>query len=138
MATAEIRRLVAERAENFCEYCRCSSGFSSSPYVVEHINPRAEGGTDEWDNLAWSCQGCNGHKLTATEAADPLTGAWVALFHPRQQTWVEHFEWSTDRLTLLGITPIARATIDRLQLNRFSVINLRNALKVFGESSLSG
>ena len=130
--SADTRRLVAERAGNLCEYCRCSSDFSSSPYAVEHINPRAGGGTSELANLAWSCQGCNGHKLTATMAQDMATGGHAALYHPRQQRWTEHFQWSMDGLTVLGVTPTGRATVERLQLNRPSVINLRRALIAFG------
>lgn len=132
MSVAEIRRLVAERAGNLCEYCRCSFDFSSSPYAVEHINPRAGGGTNDLENLAWSCQGCNGHKLTATTADDSATGGRAALYHPRQQEWRAHFRWSTDGLTIFGITPTGRATVERLQLNRDSVINLRRALIAYG------
>ena len=139
MATpAETRQFVASRAGNFCEYCRCSSDFSSSPYAVEHIHPRVGGGTDDLDNLAWACQGCNGHKLAATEAGDPLTGAQVALYHPRLDLWDEHFQWSADGLTLLGNTSTGRATVERLQLNRSSVINLRRVLQAFGFSPPSG
>ena len=139
MATpAETRQFVAERAGNFCEYCRCSSDFSSSPYAVEHIYPRVSGGTDEWENLAWACQGCNGHKLAATGAGDPLNGAHAALYHPRLDQWSEHFQWSIDGLVLLGLTPTGRATIERLQLNRSNVINLRRVLQAFGVPSPSG
>lgn len=132
MSAADIRRSVAERAGNLCEYCYCSSDFSSSPYAVEHINPRAGGGTGELENLAWSCQGCNGHKLAATMARDLMTGEQVTLYHPRQQDWAEHFQWGMDGLILIGITPTGRATIERLQLNRPSVINLRRVLTGFG------
>ena len=139
MATsAETRQFVAERAGNFCEYCRCSFDFSSSPYAVEHIYPRVSGGTDERENLAWACQGCNGHKLAATEAGDPLTGAQAALCHPRFDQWSEHFQWSIDGLVLLGLTPTGRATIERLQLNRSRVINLRRVLQAFGMPPPSG
>ncbi len=132
MSAAETRRFVAERANHLCEYCRCSSDFSSSPYAVEHISPRIGGGTENLDNLAWSCQGCNGHKLAATEADDPLNGARTALYHPRQEKWEAHFEWNAEKLILLGITPIGRATVERLQLNRPSVLNLRRALLAYG------
>lgn len=132
LSAAETRRFVAERAGNLCEYCRCSFGFSSSPYAVEHISPRVGGGTNGLDNLAWSCQGCNGHKLTATAADDSVTGERAELYNPRRQRWREHFGWGADGLTVFGITPTGRATVDRLHLNRDSVINLRKALVAFG------
>ena len=130
---ADVRQFVAERAKSLCEYCRCPSDFSSSPYAVDHIIPRAGGGTDDEENLAWSCQGCNGHKLTAIEAIDPATGSLVALYDPRRHVWDKHFRWSMSGLTLLGVSPTGRATIERLQLNRRSVINLRRALKALGQ-----
>ncbi|MFN6480912.1 MULTISPECIES: hypothetical protein [unclassified Nostoc] len=43
------------------------------------------------ENLAWSCYGCNGRKHTKTSYCDPETKLEVALFHPRQQLWSEHF-----------------------------------------------
>jgi hypothetical protein len=31
--------------------------------------------------------------------------------------WSEHFSWAADDRRILGITPIGRATIDRLDMN---------------------
>ena len=126
------RKAVAERAGFDCEYCRCSSHFSTGPYAVEHIQPREQGGTDDLDNLAWSCDGCNGHKAAATHAYDPQTEAWVPLYHPRRHTWLEHFGWSEDGLRVQGLTPTGRATVRCLRLNRCTVVNLRGALMALG------
>ena len=41
----------------------------------------------------------------------------MRLFNPRKDRWFEHFIWSADGYTISGITPIGRATIDRLDLN---------------------
>ena len=133
-----IRRLVDGRAGGRCEYCRCPAAFSSSNYAVEHIHPRDLGGTDDPENLAWSCQGCNDYKAAVTEATDSATGEAAPLYHPRRQAWGEHFVWSSDWLTVLGRTPVGRATIERLRLNRPSVINLRRALIAVGEHPPAG
>ena len=69
-----MRRLVDGRARGLCEYCRCPAAFSSGNYAVEHIQPRDLGGTDDFENLAWSCQGCNDYKAAVTKAPDPATG----------------------------------------------------------------
>ncbi len=37
-------------------------------FSVEHITPKSSGGTDDPENLAMSCQGCNNRKYTALEA----------------------------------------------------------------------
>lgn len=127
---ADLRRLVRTRANSVCEYCRSQERFSPQRFSVEHIKPRATGGTTTEDNLAFSCQGCNGHKYTRERAADPLTGAIVSLFNPRIQRWRNHFAWSADAVLLVGLTPTGRATIEALQMNRQELINLREVLYV--------
>jgi hypothetical protein len=79
-------------------------------------------------NLAYSCGGCNAHKKDKIEAIDPLTLQLTSLFNPRINNWVEHFEWSDDDLYVIGITPIGRATVNRLKINREGSINLRRLL----------
>lgn len=50
------------------------------------------------------------------------------LYHPRQHVWFDHFVWSTDYTLILGITPVGRATVEKLQLNRDGLVNLRAIL----------
>jgi len=90
--------------------------------------PRSKGGETSEDNLALSCQGCNGHKYTATTAVDPVTETEVPLFDPRQDLWQEHFAWSADFTRVVGLSEVGRATVDRLKLNRPGLVNLRRVL----------
>lgn len=83
--------------------------------------------------MALSCQGCNNRKFTATEAVDPATMRLVPLFHPRRDRWYEHFAWSSDGLEVLGMTATGRATVERLQLNREELLNLRGVLAAAGK-----
>lgn len=131
--TAQQKKAVAERAGYCCEYCRSQLRFSPDPFSVEHIVPRTAGGVDDMDNLALACQGCNNRKYTSVEAVDPVTGRTVPLYHPRQRHWSEHFVWSDDSSLILGITPTGRATVDKLQLNREGVVNLRRVLRTVGD-----
>jgi 5-methylcytosine-specific restriction endonuclease McrA len=103
------------------------------PFAIEHILPREAGGPTVLDNLAWSCQGCNGHKHTKTHAVDPVSHEVVPLYHPRQHRWQEHFAWSADYELVVGLTPTGRATVEALHLNREGVVNLRRALYAFGK-----
>jgi len=80
------------------------------------------------ENLALSCQECNNHKFTSTTARDTLSGEEVRLFHPRRDRWSDHFAWNEDFTLLLGLTATGRATIEKMQLNRASLINLRRVL----------
>ena len=131
--SAELRRFVADRAKQCCEYCCAQFRYSADSFTLDHITPRSLGGLTAAENLALSCHGCNQHKATRTTAFDPVTDSTVALFHPRQQHWEEHFTWNDDFTLLLGVTPTGRATIVALQLNRLGLVNLRRALYAIGE-----
>jgi hypothetical protein len=125
-------RIVTERAQGQCEYCRCLTGFHSDPFAVEHIVPEARGGATKTANLALSCLGCNSFKGAFVTGLDPATERDVPLFHPRQQRWAQHFAWSFDTTQVIGITATGRATVMRLRLNRPGLVNLRAALRHFG------
>jgi hypothetical protein len=57
----------------------------------------------------------------------------VKLFHPRRQRWADHFAWSHGGTRVLGLTPVGRATVEALQLNREPLVNLRRVLVEAGE-----
>jgi hypothetical protein len=127
------RQLVRNRANHCCEYCYTPSKYSPDPFAIEHIIPRSLGGQTELKNLALSCLGCNGYKYNKVEAVDPGGGQTVALFHPRQHLWSEHFAWNETCSHLIGLSPTGRATIETLRLNRPGLINLRRVLYAAGE-----
>ena len=130
---AIVRQTVFLRAGGCCEYCASQAKFSPDSFSIEHIFPRSVGIIDDLDNLALSCQGCNNRKYIHTTAPDPITGELVALFHPRRQRWAGHFAWSDDFSLVIGLTPTGRATIEKLKLNRQSVVNLRRVLRDSGK-----
>lgn len=131
--SAALRRLVTARAAACCEYCRCQTTYAAQSFSIDHIIPRQAGGLTQDDNLALACQGCNGHKATRTMALDPVSGVLTTLFHPRQQRWGEHFKWSEDCTEIIGLTPIGRATVAALHLNRSGLVNMRRILYAAGE-----
>jgi hypothetical protein len=128
----ETADIVAERANFRCEYCHSQERFSPDPFSLDHIFPRSKGGKSSIDNLAYACQGCNSYKYNHTIGIDPVTGQEVQLFNPRAQEWEAHFTWSEDWATLLGLTPVGRATVFRLRLNRPGVQGLRKVLASIG------
>jgi 5-methylcytosine-specific restriction endonuclease McrA len=87
----ELRKALSSRANGRCEYC--PEAFSPQIFSVEHINPESRGGNNDSENLALSCQGCNGFKSNKTKAIDPTTGLSTPLFHPRLHKWKDHFNW---------------------------------------------
>lgn len=133
MKSKKWRRFVSDRARGCCEYCLSQAKYAPDPFSIEHIIPRSKGGTDDLDNLAWACMGCNGMKYNETHAIDPVSMEEVALFHPRKQIWADHFEWNTACTHVFGKTPTGRASIEKLGLNREGVVNLRIVLAGIGE-----
>lgn len=131
--TTEQKRVVVERANGCCEYCKSQARFATQSFTCEHILPRHSGGETTLENLALACQGCNNHKYTKTEARDPVSDKIVSRYHPRLQRWPEHFAWNDDFTLLIGLTPVGRATIQALQLNREEPVNLRRVLYAMGE-----
>jgi hypothetical protein len=56
----------------------------------------------------------------------------VALYHPRRQTWREHFAWLPNARRIVGLSPTGRATVEMLRLNRPGLMGLREALIAIG------
>ncbi|MBK9050232.1 MAG: HNH endonuclease [Chloroflexi bacterium] len=129
----ETKRRVFDRAYGYCEYCQSPSHYGTSSFQIEHIVPTSRGGDNGLRNLALSCPGCNGYKSDRIEAIDPADGELVPLYNPRKQTWHEHFNWNEQYSLILGITATGRATVEALQVNRTSLVNLRHALYMIGK-----
>lgn len=129
ISAKKLRQKVIARGRGYCEYCRCPDFVSSNPFAMDHIRPKAKGGKTTLSNLAYACQGCNGKKSDKSQASDPLTLKSVALFHPRRQSWAEHFSWNRDYTLIIGRTATGRATVVALDMNRIGNVNLRLLLR---------
>ena len=126
--SSEIRTQVATRAKQKCEYCHSPQQYAISSFSIEHVMPLSKGGTSEIGNLALSCQQCNNHKYNVIEALDPVSNEIYKLFSPRVDAWEQHFAWDYQFIRLVGITGTGRATVRRMNLNRESLLNLRQLL----------
>ena len=114
----QVRRRAGER----CEYCRIPQAAFRRPFHIEHIVAKQHGGLTDLDNLALACWHCNLKKGPNLAGVDPETGSLVALFHPRKDTWADHFAIRIEILVprgleIRGLTPVGRATIQVLGLN---------------------
>lgn len=123
--TDEIRARVRAAAGERCGYCLSPQYLVLGQLEIEHIIPRARGGSDDEDNLWLACRLCNNAKGVQTECLDPDTGQRVRLFDPRRQPWTDHFSWSADGTRVLGQTPCGRATVLALQLNGLVAVTVR-------------
>ena len=116
---------VAERAAYRCEYCHAPEIVFNFPFEVEHVLPQAHGGSDDLDNLALACRACNLFKSDFETGQDDESHTEVPLFHPRRDTWGQHFAVDTESAEIVGLTPVGRASVARLQMNRPQQIRAR-------------
>jgi hypothetical protein len=123
----EVKARVRKDAKDQCGYCRSFQKYVLGLLEIEHIIPKAKGGTDEEDNLWLACRLCNSYKGIQTQGKDSITGVIVPLFNPRKQKWSEHFDWRDDGAYLIGINVCGRATVEALQLNNKIAIAVRQA-----------
>ena len=94
-------------------------------FTVDHIIPEVLGGKSKPENLCLACWDCNLAKGTRIAAVDPDTQALVPLFHPRRDGWLEHFWWTDEGKIIEGKTPVGRATVNAVELNRSVVVEAR-------------
>ena len=114
---AATRKRVQTQAANRCGYCLSPQHLLMARLEIEHIIPLSNGGGNDESNLWLACPLCNGHKSDKITAVDPQTNTTISLFNPRNQMWSEHFRWSDDGLTIIGLTPTGRATVIALHLS---------------------
>lgn len=127
-----LRDSVRDRAFDRCEYCRLrQEHYRLWRHQLEHIIPRKHGGSDDEDNLAWSCVRCNLGKSSNLSGIDGETSEIVTLFNPRTDDWFEHFEYQG--AAIVGTTPTGRATVAVLNMNEAQRLQLRRALLANGE-----
>jgi hypothetical protein len=114
---------IRMRALGRCEYCRLSQLGQEAAFHIDHIVPRAADGPTVSENLALACVSCSLRKGARRSAPDPETGAVEPLFHPREQSWAEHFRWAGERV--VPLTPTGRATVSALAMNRPIILAIR-------------
>jgi 5-methylcytosine-specific restriction endonuclease McrA len=62
LAGYEVREYLLEKWGRKCAYCKASG----APLEIEHITPKARGGSNRVSNLALACRDCNQEKGTQT------------------------------------------------------------------------
>lgn len=129
ISLAETERQVRQRAAGRCEYCMMHQSLQGATFHMEHLIPRSRGGGSTLDNLAWACPGCNLRKSDRTRVPDPETGDLVALFNPRTDYWIHHFQWGGYHV--VALTPVGRATTAALDLNHPRRLQIRRAEEMF-------
>ena len=87
---AHLRRLVAERAGDICEYCLIHRDDTFFGCEIEHIISEKHGGATSEENLAFACMTCNRLKGSDIASISKRTGQLTRLFNPRTDRWREN------------------------------------------------
>jgi HNH endonuclease len=125
--TEEVRARVRASANYRCGYCQSLQKYVLGILEIEHIIPKAAGGSDEEENLWLACRLCNSYKGVQTQRQDPESDRNVKLFNPRIQKWTRHFTWLNNGTHIAGITACGRATVIAIQLNNPYAVTVRQA-----------
>jgi len=128
--SAELRRLVAQRADYLCEYCLIAEADAFFGCEVDHIISEKHGGQTEAENLAYACVFCNRYKGSDIGSLDGQTGEYVRFYNPRVDVWGDHF--ALDGVEIRGLSGTGRVTVRLLQLNVGSRQLERRALAEVG------
>lgn len=123
------RVLVIERARRRCEYCLVHEDDAGFPHQIDHIISRKHGGSSGIGNLAYACVLCNRYKGTDVASID-RSGRPIRLFHPKRDSWDEHFK--LDGAIIQPLTPVGEVTARMLRLNRAERVIERRMLQALG------
>lgn len=125
--SAELRRLVASRAEQICEYCLIAEEDTFYGCAIDHIISEKHGGPTHEDNLALACVFCNQAKGSDIGSIHWESGEFIRFFNPRSDRWADHFKLVGSRIE--AITAIGAVTTQILGFNELERILERQTLQ---------
>ena len=105
--SAELRRTIADRAKQLCEYCLIAEEDTFYGCEVDHIISLKHSGSSEPNNLAYACALCNRAKGSDVGSI-ATSGEFTRFFNPRADRWAEHF--GLEGATIQPLTPIGEVT----------------------------
>jgi hypothetical protein len=132
--STDIRLLVRRRANYACEYCGVTEIDAGGELTIDHFRPQSEHGSDDAQNLLYSCLRCNLYKADYW----PRLAGEALLWNPREHPREEHLLELADA-SLYAISDIGQWTLSRLRLNRPQLVEYRRrrAQEIAGQSLLN-
>lgn len=128
--SAELRRLVSDRADHLCEYCLIHENDTFFGCQVDHVVSEKHGGKTLPENLAYACAFCNRRKGTDLGSISPRGGELIPFFNPRRDSWHEHFR--LEGSTIVPLTDKGEVTAAIFGFNLVDRLLERNALVEVG------
>jgi hypothetical protein len=118
--SAALWEQVRARAEGKCEYCGVGEIDTGGKLTVDHFHPRSLGGSDDVENLLYTCFRCNTYKGDYW----PTSPATPSLWNPRTEPAERHLLLLADG-RLNPFTPTGSLTVALLHLNRTQLVQYR-------------
>jgi hypothetical protein len=128
--SADLRRLVEDRAGHRCEYCLIRESDTYLGCQVDHIIAEKHGGETTAENLSLACTFCNRAKGSDIGSIAASTGELTRFFNPRSDRWSDHFQLSGNRIEPL--TPVGEATERVFGFNTADRLVERESLQSIG------
>jgi HNH endonuclease len=125
---AELRQRVRARANFACEFCGVTESDTGGELTIDHFQPQAHGGSDDPDNLLYSCYRCNQYKAHYW----PAEPGDAVLWNPRSEARDLHLSPLGDG-RLVALTGTGAFTLKRLRLNRPALVAHRAREAAEGE-----
>ena len=122
MTEAELRQAVRRAYDFACGYCGVREEDAGSLLELDHFQPRAAGGGDEFENLVYCCPTCNRLKGDLWRAATDEK----RLLHSQRDDAGLHLLLKPDGL-FTALTTTGEFHLSRLRLNRPPLVALRRA-----------
>jgi hypothetical protein len=130
--SAELRQIIADRANELCEYCLIAEADTFYGCEVDHIISLKHGGSTEPDNLAYACALCNRAKGSDIGSISS-TGEFSRFYNPRTDRWSEHFR--LEGSTIRPLTTTGEVTARLLGFNESARVHEREEMIRFGKYS---
>ena len=127
--SAELRQIIADRANHLCEYCLMAEADTFYGCEVDHIISIKQGGSSDLNNLAYACALCN--RAKGSDVGSLTSGGeFTRFFNPRNDRWAEHFR--LEGATIKPLTPIGEVTAHIFAFNDSARLHEREELMRFG------
>lgn len=129
-----IRLAVAFRALSKCEYCLLPEKLSFYNFQIDHIISLKHGGSNDLENLAYSCPDCNYFK--GTDLGSIITeNKLIRFYNPRTDVWDNFFEITNG--VIVPKNEIAKVTEAIFKFNEIDRLIFRRELIQLGQFYIS-
>ena len=136
LTVAEYRQPLREDFYWSCAYCSITELEACGiAFEVDHHVPEAEGGTDEYSNLFYSCDRCNGNKRAIWPRAQMLAAGarFVRVDEDDPRDHIEVDQYDVDLVREKSAA--GKFTIKVIDLNRPALMTVRQLRRAYAQSS---